>query len=234
MTTDSPAAYGPAIVRGLVSLVIVLALMIVLCFWPAGDWGWPRGWAMLGLFIALIIASMIYMSRVNPEIFVARSKATGAGTKGWDYAILVVVLSCFMAILPLGGFDYRFGWAQTPAWVVWLGYLLLVAGFVVTAWAQGVNRHFEPSVRIQSDRGHTVIDTGPYAIIRHPGYIAGTVMAAGMALGLGSWVAMIPVVILAVALVYRTLREEETLVAELPGYAEFRTRTRWRWIPGLW
>jgi protein-S-isoprenylcysteine O-methyltransferase Ste14 len=232
MTTDT-TTHGPALVRGLVSLVIVLALMIVLTFWPAGDWGWPRGWAMLGLFIALIIISMIYMWRVNPEIFVARAQVQ-KGTKGWDYFLLVIILGSFIAILPLGGFDHRFGWAQSPDWVVWLGYLLLIAGFVVTAWAQGVNRHFEPGVRIQTDRGHTVIDTGPYAIVRHPGYIAGTVMAAGMALALGSLVALIPVIILGAALIYRTLREEATLVAELPGYAEYRSRTRWRWLPGIW
>lgn len=226
-------ALGSTVIRGLVSLGAFLAVMVVSCFWTAGDWGWQRGWAMIGLFVALIVISMIYLARVNPEIFVARAQVA-TGTKGWDYLFFAIIVACFLAILPVGGLDHRFGWSHAGDRLVWLGYLLIIAGFVVTAWAQGANRHFEPSVRIQSDRGHTVIETGPYAVIRHPGYIAGSALAAGMALALDSIVALIPVVILCATLAVRTVREENTLVAELPGYAEYRTRTRWRWIPGLW
>lgn len=226
--------WGRAEWQGIVSLVVVLAIMVLLAFWPAGTFGWARGWWLLIDFLVLILLSMAVLWRVNPEIFAARSKATGAGTKGWDVVIVTIVILCFMVIIPVGGFDYRFGWSQQADWIVVLGHILMMAGFAGTAWAQAVNRHFEPSVRIQSDRGHTVIDTGPYAIIRHPGYLFGSLMAIGMALALGSLTPLIPALILTATLAVRTLLEERTLVAELPGYAEFRQRTKYRWVPGVW
>ena len=132
-----------------------------------------------------------------------------------------------MAVLPVAGLDFRFGWGPAaPGWAVGLGYVLFVAGFAGQVWPQAVNRHFEPSVRIQTDRGQTVIDTGPYAIIRHPGYVSGTLLAFGMALCLGSFWALLPALLVKLALVGRTLLEEKTLSAELPGYADYKTRVK--------
>ena len=105
------------------------------------------------------------------------------------------------------------------------------------AWitrAQAVNRHFEPTVRIQTDRNHTVIDTGPYAVMRHPGYIGATGLVIGMALMLGSLWALIPAVVAIIILAGRTLGEEAVLKAELPGYAAYTQRVRYRWVPGVW
>jgi protein-S-isoprenylcysteine O-methyltransferase Ste14 len=119
-------------------------------------------------------------------------------------------------------------------WFVGLGYVLLTAGIVITAWAQGVNRFFEPGVRIQTERGHHVIDSGPYAIIRHPGYFAAFLLMAGIALSLGSWWALIGSGVGAVILVIRTILEERTLGAELPGYTDYTRRVRFRLLPGIW
>jgi protein-S-isoprenylcysteine O-methyltransferase Ste14 len=97
-----------------------------------------------------------------------------------------------------------------------------------------VNRHFEATVRIQTDRDHKVIDTGPYAYIRHPGYAFGLLMAAGCALSLGSFAALIPVGLAAIMLAGRTLGEEGVLIAGLSGYREYKARVKWRWLPFIW
>jgi protein-S-isoprenylcysteine O-methyltransferase Ste14 len=224
----------PGLTQTLVSAAAMLVVMGVLLFWPAGTLAWPRGWWFIAVFLACMLAAILVLWRFNPEIFAARS-GIAKGTKSWDYAFLVLIIGGCIAILPVAALDdARFRWAPTPDWVVILGYLLMIAGFAGTAWAQAVNRHFEPGVRIQTDRGHAVIDTGPYAVIRHPGYLFGSLMAVGVALALGSLWALIPAAVVVVTLVPRTLAEEATLRAELPGYTDYTQRVRYRWIPGVW
>ena len=115
-----------------------------------------------------------------------------------------------------------------------LGYLVQLAGWIGVGWAETVNRFFEPGVRIQTERGHHVIDTGPYALIRHPGYFAAVLLFVGIALSLGSWWALIPAGFGSLLLVLRTVWEDRTLHAELPGYAEYAQRVRFRLVPGVW
>jgi protein-S-isoprenylcysteine O-methyltransferase Ste14 len=178
---------------------------------------------------------MAWLSRVNPEIFVARSRVTGEGTKGWDRVLLWGLLSSYVALLIVAALDDgRFHWAPAPPWAVLAGYVLIIAGTFGTSWAQAVNRHFEPSVRIQSDRDHHVITTGPYAFVRHPGYIFGIVLTFGVALALGSWWALAPAALVTAVLAIRTRLEDATLQRELPGYAEYAARVRYKWIPGVW
>jgi protein-S-isoprenylcysteine O-methyltransferase Ste14 len=221
--------------RALVSLAVTLLVMGVLLFGAAGTLQWAHGWWFTGVFLVLILLSMAALWRLNPEIFVARARPTGAGTKGWDRVLLTILLTMFAAILPVAGLDDgRFHWAPASDWAIVLGYLLLLIGFIGTAWAQAVNRHFEPSVRIQSDRDHHVISTGPYAYVRHPGYSFGSAMAVGAALSLGSCWAVLPAAAVIALLVVRTNLEDATLRRELPGYAEFAQRTRFKWIPGVW
>ena len=101
-------------------------------------------------------------------------------------------------------------------------------------WAESVNKFFEPTVRIQTDRGHRVIDTGPYAIVRHPGYASGYLLFVGMPLALGSLWALIPAILSCLLLVVRTILEDQTLRNELAGYEEYAQRVRYRLIPGVW
>jgi protein-S-isoprenylcysteine O-methyltransferase Ste14 len=112
--------------------------------------------------------------------------------------------------------------------------VLMIAGIAGVTWAESANKFFEPTVRIQTDRGHTVIDFGPYAIIRHPGYVSGFLVFVGMSLSLGSIWALIPAVMACLLLVVRTILEDRTLRTELPGYEEYAQRVRFRLIPGVW
>lgn len=222
-----------AVAQSLVALVITLVVMGVILFVPAGTMNWPRAWWFCATFVVVTLIAIAALWRLNPEIFVARSRVQ-AGTKPLDYFFISLVMGGFFLILPVAGLDFRFGGADAPDWVVGLGYVLFVIGYAGEAWPQAVNRHFEPGVRIQQDRGQTVIDTGPYAIVRHPGYISAAPLSISMALMLGSWWALLPALLVVVGLVPRTLFEERTLRAELPGYTEYTQRVRYRWVPGVW
>jgi protein-S-isoprenylcysteine O-methyltransferase Ste14 len=111
---------------------------------------------------------------------------------------------------------------------------LLIAGMAGMTWAESVSKFFEPTVRIQTDRGHRVIDTGPYAIVRHPGYVAACVLFMGMPLSLGSFWALVPAAVSCLLLVVRTVLEDKTLRNELVGYEEYTQRVRYRLVPGVW
>jgi protein-S-isoprenylcysteine O-methyltransferase Ste14 len=149
--------------------------------------------------------------------------------------VICLLFVAILAIPPVAGLDDgRFHWSSTPWWVVALGYLMQLACWIGVAWAEAVNRFFEPGVRIQTERGHHVIDTGPYALIRHPGYFAAVLLFVGIALSLGSWWALIPAAFGSLLLVLRTVWEDRTLHAELPGYAAYAQRVRFRLVPGVW
>jgi protein-S-isoprenylcysteine O-methyltransferase Ste14 len=130
--------------------------------------------------------------------------------------------------------DGRYHWSGMPWWGCALGCALLLVGFIGVTWAEAVNKFFEPTVRIQTDRGHRVIDTGPYAIIRHPGYAFSFAIFLGIPLALGSLFGLVPAMIMIALLVARTVLEDRTLQNELPGYKEYAQRVRYRLIPGAW
>ena len=219
--------------KALIQLVVTVAVIWVLLFASAGTIDWPRAWWFMAAFVVAILVAVAVLYRMNPEIFAARSRIQ-PGTKLWDYIFITLVIGGMTLILPVAGFDKRFGGADAPDWVVVVGYVLFVISFIGQTWPQAVNRHFEPGVRIQEDRGQTVIDTGPYAYVRHPGYISGSLLALSIALVLGSWWALLPVAVVIVGLAVRTVFEERTLRAELAGYIDYTRRVKWRWVPGVW
>ena len=219
----------------LAELVLGMAAFWAVClFWPAGTVAWQRGWLLVGFLMAATLVAGGVVWRVNPEVVAARSRRH-AGTKRWDKVLLVVFFATMPAIFVVGALDDgRFHWSEAPSWVCGLGYVLMALGFALVSWAERVNKFFEPTVRIQTDRGHRVIDSGPYAIVRHPGYVGGSLLFGGIAPALGSYWALIPAACLCALLVLRTRLEERTLRAELPGYQEYAARVRYRWIPGVW
>lgn len=231
--THTGAGFGE-LLKLLVSLVIWLAIMIGVMFGSAGTWDWPRGWLFLAAYCVLTAICCAWLWATNPEIFAARRKIQ-KGTKTWDVVLTVLIVVIFIGLLVVPALDDgRFHWAPQGDGLVWLGYALFAPGFLGFAWAQSVNRNFEASVRIQEDRGHEVITTGPYAIVRHPGYGFALLMIAGMPLSMGSLYGLIPAGVMLLLVLIRTLGEDATLKAELPGYREYAARVKQRWIPGVW
>lgn len=214
--------------------LVTLAVLGLLLFLPAGTLAWTKGWLLLLVFVVTGFVGAVAVGRVNPEIFAARSRIH-EGTKGWDLVLLSLLIPTMFAIFPVAALDdARFHWSRAPWWVCGVGYVLFLAGMGIALWAEAVNKFFEPGVRIQTDRGHRVIDTGPYAVVRHPGYVSASLLVVGMALALGSWWALIPAGLTMVLLVIRTRWEDRTLQAELAGYKEYAQRVRSKWIPGVW
>jgi protein-S-isoprenylcysteine O-methyltransferase Ste14 len=210
-------------------------LILVLClFLSAGTWVWLRGWVFLFVFVVVCSFSSVYLRRANPDVIVARVNRH-QWTKRWDRILAPFLLLTVMAIPIVAALDDgRFHWFHVTWWGCLLGYTLLIAGFVGVTWAESVNKFFEPTVRIQTDRGHRVIDNGPYAIIRHPGYFSAGFIFVGSALSLGSLWALIPGILSFLLLVVRTVLEDRTLREELAGYEEYTQRVRYRLLPGVW
>ena len=211
-----------------------LFFMVVLLFLPAGTLAWLRGWLFFLVVVATSVGITVYLRRVNPDVVAARVNRH-EGTKSWDRKLLAVFIPAFVSILPVAALDDgRYHWCPLPWWVCGIGYVLLIAGLLGMTWAESVNRHFEPTVRIQTERGHAVVDRGPYAIIRHPGYVSAGLLAVGMALALGSAWALIPAILSCLLLVLRTILEDRTLQNELTGYREYARRVRYRLVPRVW
>jgi protein-S-isoprenylcysteine O-methyltransferase Ste14 len=140
-----------------------------------------------------------------------------------------------MGILATAGVDQRLGWPpDLPMLVPALGALLFAAGYLVTPWAMSANAHFSQTVRIQTERGHTVVTDGPYASVRHPGYVGMLACMLGACFLLGSLWALVPWLSFLVVTVVRTELEDRTLHAELSGYLDYASRTRYRLIPLFW
>ena len=217
--------------------LLSLILLLLIPFLASGDWGWFQGWLYIGSMIFFFVLSRIIAIRLHPGF--ARERVTAStmqDTKGWDKWIVPLVAQWlpFLAIL-VAGLDKRLGWSTAmPGWVQWTGLVLLVFGYSVGAWAMAVNAFFSSHVRIQTDRGHTVVTTGPYAVVRHPAYITGAIAMCGIPLLLDSLLAFPLILLLCIAIVIRTALEDKTLLAELPGYREYAEQVRFRLVPGVW
>ena len=219
------------VVRFFLSMPVFFALFM---FLPAGDFTWVKGWIFIAVFIGSLGAIWAYLSRVNPEVIAARTQSH-KDTKSWDKPIVFFLLLSVYSIIPVAALDDgRFHWFPLPWWVCCIGYAMYLVGMLIITRAEAVNKFFEVTVRIQSDRNQYVIDTGPYAIVRHPGYVSGIILFPGTALCLGSIWALIPAGIGVAVIILRTQWEDQTLQAELPGYREYAQRVRYRLIPGVW
>ena len=221
-------------VRLLIASIAGLGLFAALIFWPAGAIDWLQGWLYFGLVSTSISITSVYLRRVNPEVIEHRLRLK-KGTKSWDRLWAVFFTPAFVAIYVVAGFDaVRYQWSTMPLWLWLPGLAIWLPGNALITWAMGVNPFFEKTVRIQTERGHHVIDTGPYRFVRHPGYLGFSGWCLSTPLLLGSWWSLLPALLSLAGLAVRTLLEDRTLHQELTGYREYASRTRYRLIPGIW
>ena len=206
----------------------------VLLFVPAGRWDWGAGWLYLAIVAANTAVNLVYLQRRNPTLIEHRLRV-GEGTKTWDKVWTAAFTPVVMALYVVAGIDAgRFGWSTIPLWLWPVGLALFLSSSMALTWSMGVNPFFEKTVRIQAERRHRVIDTGPYGYVRHPGYVGFVGWLLSTPLLLGSWWAFIPAVLSVAAVVVRTRLEDRTLRHELPGYIEYAGRVRFRLIPYIW
>jgi protein-S-isoprenylcysteine O-methyltransferase Ste14 len=209
--------------------------LALLLFLPAGSLQWPGGWAFIILLQGCGLATGLWLLRTNPALLAERMASPfSAEQRLRDRAIIAATLLACAAWIVAMGLDRRFDGPQAPAWGMVAGALLIFASFLGFAWVLRVNSFAAITVRVQAARGQTVISTGPYAVVRHPMYAFGLLLMLGTPLLLGSLRGLAGIALLLPLLGARTLGEEALLMAELPGYAAYAARVRYRLVPGLW
>ena len=215
----------------IVLLVVPLAPMII-----SGAWDWWEAWAYAVLNILGFIISRVLAARRNPDILAERARSMELqDAKPWDKILSPALAFGGLLILIVAGADKGFGWSTPFSLNLKITALVVIfLSYVFASWALVENKFFSGVVRIQTDRGHHVVTTGPYRIVRHPGYAGALWTYLAMPILFDSLWAFIPSLLLAGVLVLRTSLEDSTLQAELPGYKEFTQKTRHRLFPGIW
>lgn len=222
------------ILKRIFQLLILVILQAAILFIGAGSLRWSAGWWYIGLYFSMLLLASIIMLPGRMEVVAERSKGT-AGGKSWDLWITRLMAFPTLGLLVLAGLDQR--WNLTPPLPPCIrlsGVLVFGIGYGIVVWAMYSNPYFSQVVRIQSERGHVAVTKGPYRIIRHPGYLGMTLSLLGSVFLLDSLWGLICFAFYLILVVTRTRLEDRTLQAELPGYSEYVTHTKYRLIPGIW
>jgi len=212
-----------------ISWLIVVGVLLLA---SAGRLDWTAAWVYLGAILLIIIVNAFMM---DPELMAERS-GLQEGTARWDLylSVFVAMVGPLLTVL-VAGLDQRFGWSgAVTMWMQAAAFLLFLAAGFLGAWAMAANRFFSSTVRLQSERGHSVAKGGPYGLIRHPGYTAGIISNMATPLILESWVALIPAIIVVSGYIVRTALEDSFLQKNLPGYRDYTSTVQYRLIPGVW
>jgi protein-S-isoprenylcysteine O-methyltransferase Ste14 len=209
---------------------IFLGIVIAVLFGSAGRWDLPFFWAFLGVAVVFLLSFRLL---TDPGL---QQERVGPGSgRSRSRTFRLAVAPFVLGFLVVAGLDAgRFHWSAVPFGVQVAGLVGLAAALSLILWAMAVNTFFSPAVYIQSERGHRVITSGPYRFIRHPGYLAMTLIYGFGALALGSWWALLPAAGYALLILNRAAREDRFLQAELPGYADYAKRVHYRVMPGIW
>jgi protein-S-isoprenylcysteine O-methyltransferase Ste14 len=224
----------PLLVKSLVSGVVELATLCGVLFGMAGRVDWPAAWLIILLFAGHLLLSGWLLFLYDPELLKERL-TTASNVPYWDRLIgrgnrILLLIFVATAALDAG----RFEWSAMPTIVRAIGTAAVVAAIGVMYWCAAANHFLSARSRIQSERGHTVVQHGPYRFVRHPLYASRIVVITGAALMLGSWIALIPAALNALLLILRTSLEDRMLTTELPGYRTYATDVPERLVPGLW
>jgi protein-S-isoprenylcysteine O-methyltransferase Ste14 len=216
--------------EGLAQLIVALAAMIFLPAWTIHYW---QAWVFLAVFSISVLAITLYLMQKDPRLLEKRVNAGSAAEKEVSQKIIQLIASiAFILIITFPAIDHRFGWSKVPTLVVISGDLLVALGLLFVFFVFKENTY--TSAVIEVDTEQTVISTGPYAIVRHPMYISALAMLAGIPLALGSFWGLFTVIPITITIVWRLLEEEVFLAKNLPGYAEYRSKVRYRLLPFVW
>jgi len=216
----------PAIAATAIAIVATSSIAFIL----AHRLEWTVGRLYIGIAVATILINLGCLLRWNPGLILKRSRF-GRGTKTWDMVWLALWAPIVVAVYVVA---IREGNMGLPGIEWLLGLAVFVPGWALVIWAMVVNPFFEKTVRIQTESDHRVISAGPYAYIRHPGYVGFSGWFLSTPLLLSSNWAFVPAVLSVIGLVVRTALEDRMLRLELSGYADYTARVRFRLVPGIW
>jgi protein-S-isoprenylcysteine O-methyltransferase Ste14 len=208
-------------------------IFLGLIFLPAWTWNYWQGWLFFGVFAASTVPFTLYLARYDRPLLERRLKAGPQHEQERSQKIIVsLVIATFVASIVLPALDHRYRLSPVAPWVSVLGDLLIVLSFLFMFWVIKINSYAASTVRVEADQ--KVIDTGPYAYVRHPMYAGAVWLFVGMPLALGSWWSLGLIVLVVPVLLWRLLDEERILERDLRGYREYRKRVRYRLIPYIW
>ena len=220
-----------------VRLLILSLLMLAVLFLAAGTTRWWEAWAYVGMSFLVLISSRLVLILKNPDLALERAQAQNReNVKDWDRVLMpLTALVGPVVSWIVAGLDQRFGWSpDLPDAVQIMALVVIFLGSQLGSWAMIINRFFSSHVRIQTDRGHTVFRDGPYRIVRHPAYVGNLLAWLAAPVFFSSWWVIVPTVLVIIAIIIRTAKEDQTLREELPGYAEYAREVKYRLAPGIW
>jgi protein-S-isoprenylcysteine O-methyltransferase Ste14 len=218
-------------------LPLILILQAAVLFLSAGRLDLPRAWIYFGAISIQTLASVMLISKFNPALIIGRAQSiTKQDIKAWDKVLMPAALVMqYVVLLAVIGLDVgRFQWSSLGIIYGIVGFIMLVVGTLLGVWAAISNPYYEAIVRIQSDRDHKVVTTGPYRIVRHPGYVGAILAVVSTPLIIGSMFGLIPAGIVVILLFIRTALEDRTLHNELDGYSDYAGNVRYRLLPWVW
>lgn len=231
---DKARTINDLLIKSLIWVVIVFLLFIALIFGSAGTLKWVNGWIYIITLFGCVCFNLFILLKINPEVIEERSRMP-KGAKKWDLVILSVATVVIIATLIVAGLDKRYDLSRPLSnWWIFIGIIMMIIGDFIDLWAMAVNKWFSKVVAIQTERGHQVITTGPYHYVRHPGYVGWSLLWLGTPLILDSLWAFVPALLSIILIVIRTVWEDDTLQKELPGYAEYASKVKYRLLPGVW
>lgn len=223
------------IARWLLQSAAWIAAFAVLLFVPAGTVHWPAAWVFLGFMVASGLFFGLWLAKANPGLLAERMRSPiQADQPSADKKIIYAFGFANLIWLIAMGLDERFHISRMPVSLQAFGLMLLILSSAFIMWVFLENSFAAAVVRVQSERGHRVISTGPYAFVRHPMYSGAVLFLLGIALLLGSWLGTAMIPIFAIIFGVRSRIEENTLMTGLPGYSDYAARVRYRLVPGLW
>ncbi len=215
-----------------VGLFIILAAAL---FIPAGTLAWVGGWVFLVLFCGFFLAVNLWLSSYNPGLLQERTHLGTSDQLGWDKLLFPLLAVFPVAWLVFISFDaVRFHWSPVPVGGQVAGLVVLLCSFYIFFLTFRENSYLSPVVRIQEERGHAVVSTGPYHYVRHPMYVGIVLFTLGTPLLLGSWYGVLVGLVLIVLVARRAVLEERTLRKELHGYPDYMAQVKYRLIPRVW
>lgn len=225
-----------SVVRIVIMLLLVLVIFPLLPMIISGRWDWWQAWVMFALFVLSFIVSRAIAARKTPDILKERADyATQGNTQAWDKWLSPIMALGSVFILLIAGLDELFNWSpDLPLGLELVGLALVVAGYIFGSYAFIENAFFSGTVRLQPERGQTVVSSGPYAWVRHPGYLGSLIASLGMPLLLDSLWAFVPMIIFIFFFVLRTHLEDSFLKENLAGYSEYVDKVHYRLFPGIW
>jgi protein-S-isoprenylcysteine O-methyltransferase Ste14 len=222
--------------KALLEVVAEFAVFAALLFVPAGTLLWPAGWAFMALFFGFTLAMVLWLAREDPELLAERmSSPIQRGQPLWDKVFVAALTLLFLAwliVMPLDA--VRFRWSEVPGWLQFLGALGVVLSFYLMFLTFRENAYLAMVVKLQEQRGQSVVTTGPYRYVRHPMYSSVFLFLPAVALLLGSWWGLLLCVVLLGLLVWRIPLEERMLENGLAGYDEYERNVRYRLLPHVW